>query len=464
MHFGFEPGALSDRRRPDHRASNATCRGSRIAASAGRLPRRAYRRRPVLRALSDAQLPERSCDSGWHRAGAGSRSRARSNARAGGGAHCRAPRAKLTERIRTRRAQLAKDSAGRDGDFTATYLSHAIGEAVGKDAIIFNEYPLRPRSLRARKAGHVLRARARRRARLGPWRGARREARGAGELMVATLGDGAYMFANPTVGHWVSAVHKLPILTVVFNNSRYGAVRRATLSMFKDGAAGENDGRTLADLDPSPPFEEMARAQGGMPSAWKNPPSCPRRWRARARLSSTSASRRCSTSLRLIEAIPHKAIEKSRRSSCASTPTRISSRRNISPRSSRAGHADIGKRVREIPCIHDLDVRRKIVDSFPDYAQILSYPMPPLEVMTKGDAKLTEEYTKLINDGFAEICAKVSRPVSRLGGARRADRAGRRRARGRTRDQERRAAACRSTPTSPASRSTIRRSSLSSRR
>ena len=27
-----------------------------------------------------------------------------------------------------------------------------------------------------------------------------------------------------------------------------------------------------------------------------------------------------------------------------------------------SGHADIGKRVREIPCIHDLDVRRKIVD------------------------------------------------------------------------------------------------------
>ena len=71
-----------------------------------------------------------------------------------------------------------------------------------------------------------------------------------------------------------------------------------------------------------------------------------------------------------------------------------------------SGHADIGKRVREIPCIHDLDIRRKIVDGFKDYAQILSYPMPPLEVMTKGDGKLTEEYTKLVNDGFAEICQK----------------------------------------------------------
>ncbi len=69
-----------------------------------------------------------------------------------------------------------------------------------------------------------------------------------------------------------------------------------------------------------------------------------------------------------------------------------------------SGHADIGKRVREIPCIHDLEVRRKVVDQFDDYAQILSYPMPPLELLAKGEQ--IEEYAKLVNDGFAEICAK----------------------------------------------------------
>ncbi|MGH6790330.1 MAG: amidohydrolase family protein [Pseudolabrys sp.] len=74
-----------------------------------------------------------------------------------------------------------------------------------------------------------------------------------------------------------------------------------------------------------------------------------------------------------------------------------------------SGHADIGKRVREIPCIHDLDVRLKVVDTFPDYGQILSYPMPPLELLAKGDGNLTEEYTKLVNDGFAEICQKHPR-------------------------------------------------------
>ncbi|MGC1855276.1 MAG: thiamine pyrophosphate-dependent enzyme, partial [Pseudolabrys sp.] len=185
-----------------------------------------------------------------------------------------ARRARLTDRIRTRRAQLAKDSAAGTA-ISPEYLSHAIGEAVGTDAIIINEYPLRPDHCAREKPGTFFS--------LGPagglgWGlGAALGAKLAApdELIVATLGDGSYMFANPMVGHWVSAVHKLPILTVVFNNSRYGAVRRATLSMFKDGAAGETDGRTLADLDPSPPFEEMARAQGAHAERVEKPAELP---------------------------------------------------------------------------------------------------------------------------------------------------------------------------------------------
>src|SRR5579883_1897223 len=66
--------------------------------------------------------------------------------------------------------------------------------------------------------------------------------------------------------------------------------------------------------------------------------------------------------------------------------------------------ADIGKRMREIPCIHDLDERRRVVDTFPDYAQILMHGMPPIENVVQGAQ--TEELCKLINDGFVDICAK----------------------------------------------------------
>ena len=68
-------------------------------------------------------------------------------------------------------------------------------------------------------------------------------------------------------------------------------------------------------------------------------------------------------------------------------------------------HKDIGKRMMGVPAIFDLNVRKKVVDKFKDYNQILSYPMPPFELMTKNP-KETEEYAKIVNDGFAEICAK----------------------------------------------------------
>jgi acetolactate synthase I/II/III large subunit len=181
-----------------------------------------------------------------------------------------ARRAQLTERMRMRRAQLAKDSAPADR-ISPEYLSRMIGEAVGEDAVIFNEYPLRLDHCAREKPGSLFA--------LGPagglgWGfGAALGAKLAApdKFIVATLGDGAYMFANPTVGHWVAGKNELPILVIVFNNSRYGAVRRATLSMFKDGAAGENDGRELADLDPAPPYDEIARAQGCYAERVENP-------------------------------------------------------------------------------------------------------------------------------------------------------------------------------------------------
>jgi acetolactate synthase-1/2/3 large subunit len=182
--------------------------------------------------------------------------------------------ARLTERMRTRRAQLAKDSVAGES-ISPEYLSRCIGETLGKDAVIFNEYPLRPDHCPREKPGTFFAVGTA--GGLGWGLGAALGAKLAAPdaFIVATLGDGAYMFANPTVGHWVSAVHNLPILTIVFNNSRYGAVRRATLSMFKDGVAGENDGRMLADLDPAPPYDEMAKAQGAHAERVEKPSALP---------------------------------------------------------------------------------------------------------------------------------------------------------------------------------------------
>jgi len=50
--------------------------------------------------------------------------------------------------------------------------------------------------------------------------------------VVALLGDGAYMFFQPDRVPSHCADQKLPLLTVIYNNALYGAVRRATLDMY----------------------------------------------------------------------------------------------------------------------------------------------------------------------------------------------------------------------------------------
>jgi aminocarboxymuconate-semialdehyde decarboxylase len=66
---------------------------------------------------------------------------------------------------------------------------------------------------------------------------------------------------------------------------------------------------------------------------------------------------------------------------------------------------DIGQRMRGVPCLYDLDERRRIVGLFPDYAQILSYPMPPIEKNCSSGEQV-DDLTRLSNDGFAEIVAR----------------------------------------------------------
>jgi acetolactate synthase-1/2/3 large subunit len=175
-----------------------------------------------------------------------------------------ARRTRAAEFNRKRREAAAKASAVPAGDkITFAYLRRLIGETVGEDAVIFNEYSMIQEHCPREKPNTFFGLSAA--AGLGWGFGAALGAKLAApdKLVVATLGDGAYMFANPMVAHWVSDIYKLPILTIVFNNSLYGAVRGATMSMFKDGVAGETGGRFMADLSPSPSFEEAVKAQGG---------------------------------------------------------------------------------------------------------------------------------------------------------------------------------------------------------
>lgn len=179
-------------------------------------------------------------------------------------------------RVAIRRDALGKRSAALraqwDGEVRASaknraikpdFLSRAIGEAVGPDAIIVNEYPLRIEHCARELPGTYFGLSPA--GGLGWGLGAALGAKLAApdRLVVATVGDGAYVFANPTACHWVAAAHDLPILTIVFNNAAYGAVRNSTLAMYREGLAADDGARLLADLSPSPAFEQVASASGG---------------------------------------------------------------------------------------------------------------------------------------------------------------------------------------------------------
>jgi acetolactate synthase-1/2/3 large subunit len=83
--------------------------------------------------------------------------------------------------------------------------------------------------------------------------------------VIATVGDGAYLFANPAACHQAMAMHDLPVLTIVCTNAHWGAVQGSALRMYPDGhAAAAADLSPLARLDPAPRYTAYAEASGGV--------------------------------------------------------------------------------------------------------------------------------------------------------------------------------------------------------
>jgi len=83
------------------------------------------------------------------------------------------------------------------------------------------------------------------------------------KTVIAALGDGSYMFGNPTAGHYVSEAMRLPVLFIIANNARWAAVHRATLATYPKGIASTLKQPPFATLEPSPRFEHVIQASGG---------------------------------------------------------------------------------------------------------------------------------------------------------------------------------------------------------
>lgn len=167
---------------------------------------------------------------------------------------------KHTKKVEARARQL--DAASEANPIHPAWVSHCIEQVKG-DAVVVNEYPLLLDHCQFSDPGTYFGSSSA--AGLGWGMGAALGAKLAEpeKLVIATLGDGSYIFANPVATHYAAHQHKLPVLFIVFNNSMWGAVRRATLKVYPDGAASAANKNVLMDLDGLPAFEQVCIAAGG---------------------------------------------------------------------------------------------------------------------------------------------------------------------------------------------------------
>jgi acetolactate synthase I/II/III large subunit len=178
-----------------------------------------------------------------------------------------------TTRVEARRARLKLRrqadldrwvAQGAEDRLTPQTASAALRAHADPHTIVTNEYPLRLEQCRFKEPGTFFGLSPA--GGLGWGLGAALGIKKAlpERMVVSVLGDGAYMFNNPTACHFVAEASRLPVLTVIFNNGRWGAVRNSTLAMHGQGAAAAGNGELFADLSPVPAYERVIEAHDGL--------------------------------------------------------------------------------------------------------------------------------------------------------------------------------------------------------
>lgn len=183
---------------------------------------------------------------------------------------------RLTERSDGLRKSWREETerAGKANTITLPWLNHCLRDVVDAESIVISEYSFRQEYCPLDTPGSLFALSSAGGLGWGFPASLGAKLASPGKLVLSVLGDGAYMFANPTACHYVAQMQNLPVLTVIYNNALYGAVRRATLEMYGKGVAAEADGRLLAEL-PAPAFEKIVAAHDGHGEKVERPADLP---------------------------------------------------------------------------------------------------------------------------------------------------------------------------------------------
>jgi acetolactate synthase-1/2/3 large subunit len=143
------------------------------------------------------------------------------------------------------------------------WVSHCINQIREEDTIIVKESPLQQQYIDTTQPGTMINAGAA--SGLGHGMGVALGAKLAhrDRLVIGTEGDGAYMFNCPVSAHYVSAEQELPVLTVIFNNQHWQAVRRSTVGLNPDGYAAKANRQPLTFFEVEQHYEKAVEVSGG---------------------------------------------------------------------------------------------------------------------------------------------------------------------------------------------------------
>jgi acetolactate synthase-1/2/3 large subunit len=185
-------------------------------------------------------------------------------------------RAQALDRIEARRNRLAEARAAQRSRWAAVleksrdatpmhpaWITHCLNQVKGEDTIVVKESPVAWEHLTFSKPGTFFNVGAAGALGWGLGTSLGIKAAAPDRLVICTVGDGAYMFGNPIPAHYVAKAEGLPILTVIFNNQMWGAVKRNTREVYPQGYAAKSNREPLTYFEAEMRFEKAVEAAGG---------------------------------------------------------------------------------------------------------------------------------------------------------------------------------------------------------
>lgn len=143
------------------------------------------------------------------------------------------------------------------------WVSHCVSEVLGNAAIVVNEYDNGMRENMGQTPGSYFGVPHSGYLGWGVGTALGLKLARPDSMIVATVGDGCYIFGVPSACHLVSASLGLPILVIIYNNQGYAAVKQATLGTHPDGWASRTNSFPLSRFSPIPEYGKICQAFGG---------------------------------------------------------------------------------------------------------------------------------------------------------------------------------------------------------